>query len=145
MRHRFLPILATLLILLATAASPAAATAATATAPAPGAYHVIEVVDEQTGRGVPLVELETVDRVRYYTDSNGIVAFNEPGLMSQKVFFGVSSFGYEFPEDMFGFRGTAVETKPGATTKLKVKRLNIAERLYRVTGQGIYRDTVLAG
>jgi hypothetical protein len=116
-----------------------------APAPAPGTFHVIEVVDEQTGRGVPLVELETVDRVRYYTDSNGVVAFNEPGLMNQKVFFGVSSFGYEFPEDMFGFRGTAIETKPGGATKLKIKRLNIAQRLYRITGQGIYRDTILAG
>jgi hypothetical protein len=109
------------------------------------APHVIECVDEQTNRGVPLVELETVDRVRYYTDSNGLVAFNEPGLMDQKVFFHVSSFGYEFPKDMFGYRGVAVETKPGATTKLKIKRTNIAERLYRVTGQGIYRDTMLAG
>ena len=130
-------------LLLALAASPVPAPAAPAPAAQP--VHVIEVVDEQTGRGVPLVELETVDRVRYYTDSNGIVAFSEPGLMNQKVFFGVSSFGYEYPEDMFGFRGTVVETKPGGATKLKIKRLNIAERLYRVTGQGIYRDTVLAG
>ena len=140
--HHFLPIVATLLILML-AASPALAARATATAPS--AFHVIEVVDEQTGRGVPLVELETVDRVRYYTDSNGVVAFNEPGLMNQKVFFGVSSFGYEFPEDMFGFRGTIVETTAGGTTKLKIKRLNIAERLYRITGQGIYRDTILGG
>src|SRR5215217_6647014 len=87
--------------------------------------HVIEVVDEQTSRGVPLVELETVDRVRYCTDSNGLIAFNEPGLMSQKVFFHVSSFGYEFPKDFFGFRGITIETKPGATTTLKIKRTNI--------------------
>ena len=34
---------------------------------------------------------------------------------------------------------------PAARRTLKIKRLNIAERLYRVTGEGIYRDTVLAG
>jgi hypothetical protein len=28
---------------------------------------------------------------------------------------------------------------------LKIKRINIAERLYRTTGEGIYRDTVLLG
>ena len=26
-----------------------------------------------------------------------------------------------------------------------VKRLNIAERMYRITGRGIYRDTILLG
>jgi len=31
----------------------------------------IQVVDDQTGRGVPLVELATVNQIRSYTDSNG--------------------------------------------------------------------------
>ncbi|MFY7969021.1 MAG: hypothetical protein ACOVNV_08015, partial [Pirellulaceae bacterium] len=34
----------------------------------------IQVVDRQTGRGVPLVVLESVDRVRLVTDSGGWVA-----------------------------------------------------------------------
>ena len=42
-------------------------------------------------------------------------------------------------------RGVTLQTKPGASAVLKIKRLNIAERLYRITGQGIYRDTVLLG
>ena len=33
----------------------------------------------------------------------------------------------------------------GEEVTLRIKRLNIAERLYRVTGAGIYRDTVLVG
>src|SRR5262245_46279590 len=77
-------------------------------------YFAIEVVDDQTGRGVPLVELETVNRIHYITDSNGLVAFNEPGLMNQKVFFTITSHGYEFPADGFGYHGLALETKPGA-------------------------------
>ncbi|MHC4559345.1 MAG: hypothetical protein ACYTFW_22820, partial [Planctomycetota bacterium] len=44
-------------------------------------YFKIQVEDRQTGRGVPLVELRTVNNIRYFTDSNGIVAFFEPGLM----------------------------------------------------------------
>ncbi len=114
-------------------------------APRPNDYFAIQVVDEQTDRGVPMVELKTTGSVCYYTDSNGLVAFYEPGLMNRNVWFSVSSHGYEFPADSFGARGVRLDTRPGAITRIKIKRLNIAERLYRVTGQGIYRDTVLLG
>ncbi len=56
-------------------------------APNPTDYFTITVVDEETGRGVPLVELKTTNNIAYYTDSNGIVAFYEPGLMEQVVYF----------------------------------------------------------
>jgi hypothetical protein len=105
----------------------------------------IEVVDDETGRGVPLVELRTTNEIRFFTDSQGIVAFDEPGLLGRKVFFNVSSHGYEFPKDGFGIRGVALETKPGGSARIKIHRLNIAKRLYRMTGQGIYRDSVLTG
>jgi hypothetical protein len=111
----------------------------------PGQYFALEVVDEQTGRGVPLVELQTTTGARYCTDSSGLVAFYEPGLMDKRVFFAVASHGYEFPPDGFGIRGIALQTKPGAGAQIKMKRINIAERLYRITGYGIYRDTVLLG
>jgi hypothetical protein len=111
----------------------------------PEQYFSIEVIDESTGRGVPLVELETVSRIRFFTDSNGIVAFDEPGLMNQKVFFTISSHGYEYPKDFFGYRGVALDVKPGGHAQVKLKRINIAQRLYRITGGGIYRDSVLVG
>jgi len=110
-----------------------------------GKYFKIEIVDEQTGRGVPLVELRTVHNVRYWTDSNGIVAFYEPGLMDRTVFFHIASHGYEFPQDGFGYRGKAIEVTEGGSARLKIKRINIAQRLYRVTGAGIYRDSRLVG
>src|SRR5438270_13765794 len=72
-------------------------------------YFKITVVDRQTGRGVPLVELRTVHSVRYCTDSNGVVAFYEPSLMGEEVFFFISSHGYEFPKDGFGNRGKALK------------------------------------
>ena len=77
-------------------------------------YFAIEVIDDQTGRGVLMVELQTTSSIRYYTDSNGRIAFDEPGLMNQKVWFSVSAHGYEFPPDGFGMRGVALETKPAA-------------------------------
>ena len=121
------------------------APAALAAAPAASPYFVIQVVDDQTGRGVPLVELKTVNHILYVTDSGGLAAINEPGLMGQTVYFGVKSHGYEFPADGFGFRGVRLDVKAGGAATVKIKRLNVAERLYRVTGQGIYADTILAG
>jgi hypothetical protein len=105
----------------------------------------IQVVDEETGRGVPLVELRTVNQIRFYTDSNGIVAFDEPGLMNRKVFFSIAGHGYEVDKDDFGFRGKALDVKEGGSARIAIRRVNIARRIYRVTGAGIYRDSVLTG
>jgi hypothetical protein len=111
----------------------------------PERAFAITVVDSKTGRDVPLIELKTVHNIHLVTDSNGIAAFHEPGLMDQTVFFHVSGHGYEFPKDGFGYRGKQVKVAPGGSVTLKVDRVNIAERLYRVTGAGIYRDSVLVG
>ncbi len=111
----------------------------------PDKYFKIVVVDRQTGRGVPQVELRSVNNIRYLTDSNGIVAFFEPGLMDRRVFFHVQSHGYRFPKDGFGYRGKALQTTSGGSATLKIERINVAQRLYRVTGAGIYRDSVLVG
>jgi len=105
----------------------------------------IEVVDDETGRGVPLVELRTVHGQRYYTDSAGLVAIHEPELVGEKVYFHVASHGYEHAKDGFGYRGAALEVRAGTTAKLKIHRLNLAERMYRVTGGGIYADSVALG
>jgi hypothetical protein len=110
-----------------------------------GPPFAIHVIDEATGRGVPLVELRTTSHVIYVTDSNGIVAFDEPGMMDQKVWFEITCHGYESPADGFGIRGRAFDVKPGGKATITIKRRNIAQRLYRITGGGIYRDSVLTG
>lgn len=113
----------------------------------PAAFGVYQVTvrDADTGRGVPLVELRTVNEVRYYTDSSGIVAVDDPELMGQNVYFKVSSPGYEYPSDGFGNHGTALQVSAGGRGIVTIKRTNIAERLYRITGAGIYRDSILTG
>ena len=108
-------------------------------------YFKIRVVDDATGRGVPLVELKTTNEIGYYTDSNGIVAFYEPGLMGIDVFFTLTSHGYSYPADGFGMRGIRLHTGEGQEAVIRIQRDNLAERLYRITGQGIYRDSVLTG
>jgi hypothetical protein len=109
-------------------------------------YFEIQVVDSETGRGVPLVELELVNQAKYVTDSAGRAALLEPGLENQTIFLNVRSHGYEFPKDGFGMAGARLKlVPPGSAETFKIKRLNIAERLYRNTGQGIYRDSALLG
>ena len=53
----------------------------------------IQVLDDVTGRGVPLVELKTTSNIRYYTDSHGFAAIREPELFGRRVFFQVRSHG----------------------------------------------------
>ncbi len=110
----------------------------------PGYFH-IEVVDEETGRGVPVIELRTVNGILHVSDSAGNIAFYEPGLMKTEVFFHVSGHGYAVPEDGFGYRGVRLTPVAGKKSVVKIKRTNRAQRLYRITGAGIYRDTTLLG
>ena len=73
------------------------ATAAVLCGPAiaegPSQFFVVHVVDDSTGRGVPLVELCTTSEVCYWTDSNGVAAVNEPEFDGKQVFFSVASDG----------------------------------------------------
>ena len=109
-------------------------------------YFAIRVVDDQTGRGVPLAYLTTTYHARYVTDSAGYVAFSEPGLMDGRdVWFDVASYGYESPAVPFGTHGVRLKPLPGKSAEIRLKRTQIAERLYRLTGYGVYRDSVLLG
>jgi hypothetical protein len=114
-------------------------------APPDGIWAEIRVVDATTGRGVPLVELETVNNLRFVTDNAGRVAFHEPGLMGREVYFSVRSHGYQASKDGFGFVGARVTPRAGQVAVIKVTRRNVAERLCRLTGEGLYRDSVLLG
>ena len=108
-------------------------------------YAEIRVLDADTGRGVPMVELETVNGLIFVTDNAGRVAFREPGLMDREIFFTVRSHGYEMKKDGFGYAGAKVIPRAGKVAEIKIVRRNVAERLCRLTGEGLYRDSVLLG
>lgn len=112
---------------------------------APYKGHIIQVVDADTARGVPLAQLQSVGGVSYYTDNQGIIAIDEPGWAGQDVWFSISSHGYEYSADGFGYRGTKIALAPGKKTTIRIRRKNIAERFYRITGADLYRDSILAG
>jgi len=116
-----------------------------APAGSPAGWAEIRVVDSGSGRGVPLVELETVDGVKFVTDNAGRIAFNEPNLMDREIHFTIRSHGYEIPKDGFGFCGAKVTPKVGKPVEIKITRKNVAERLCRLTGEGLYRDSELLG
>ena len=105
----------------------------------------IEVTDRATGRGIPLVELTTVDDVTWITDSAGRVAVNEPQLLGQTIFLKVSSPGYQVDRDGFGIAGVRLTLEAGKSHRIELTRTNIAERLYRITGRDRYLDSQRLG
>ena len=105
----------------------------------------IRVVDAQTKRGVPLIELKTVHHVSYWTDSMGYVAVDEPAWFDRDVFFHVNGDGYEVAKDGFGYQGVRLKPRPDRIDEIVVQRNQAAERTYRITGADQYRDANMLG
>lgn len=106
--------------------------------PGPDECFAIEVVDDATGRGVPLVRVAIDGGDAYWTDSNGLVAFCDPDRVDAVLDLQLNSHGYA-PASL------DAQASAGGAIEIELTRQNVAERLYRITGQGIYRDSVLLG
>ena len=61
------------------------------------------------------------------------------------VFFAVSTDGYSVPADGFGNEQVTVVVSAGKRHVLQMTRTQKAERLFRLTGFGVYLDSVLLG
>jgi hypothetical protein len=105
--------------------------------PAPSEWMTIAVADRATGRGVPLVEVGIEGR-RFVSDSAGLVAIDPLGLEGTRAIT-LFSHGYTFDGP------SEVDVESGGMLRVEATRVNVAARLYRVTGGGIYRDSVLLG
>lgn len=105
----------------------------------------IDIIDEENGWPVPLVELRTTHNVRFVSDNAGIVAFDLPELMGVETWLFVEGHGYGVPEDGFGFRGVRVTPMPGEQRTIKVKRQLPAKRLGRITGGGLFGESQQLG
>lgn len=105
----------------------------------------LRFVDPANGRGIPLVEVESVSHQRLVTDNAGWIYLQEPGWTGQLTYLHVRSHGYALPKDGFGYAGIRVTPEPGGRKVVDLPRTQIAERLYRVTGEDLYRDSVLLG
>jgi hypothetical protein len=101
----------------------------------------IEIIDNENGWPVPLVELRTTHKVRFVSDNAGIIAFDLPELMGKETWFFVEGHGYGVPEDRFRYRGLRLTPEPGKKLVVKVKRELPAKRLGRITGAGIFAES----
>lgn len=105
----------------------------------------IKVVDKSNGWPVPLVELTTTSGTTFVTDNAGIVAFDTPEFMGRETWLSVFSHGYELPADGFGNRGLRFTPEPGGTLEIVIERKQIAKRLGRLTGSGIFAESQKLG
>lgn len=105
----------------------------------------ILVVEKGRGWPVPLVELRTTHAVRFVSDNAGVIAFDLPELMDRETWLEVIGHGYEVPKDGFGYRGVRLTPQPGKTLRVEVERRNIARRLGRLTGAGIFAESQKLG
>jgi hypothetical protein len=81
----------------------------------------------------------------FVTDNAGRIALREPEWMGREIFFHVRSHGHEVPADGFGYRGVRLVPAPGQVSTVRIRRVQVAERLVRLTGEGLYRDSLLLG
>lgn len=105
----------------------------------------IEVVERGTGWPVPMVELRTTHHERFVTDNAGVIAFDLPELMGRETWFTVIGHGYGIPRDGFGNRGVRLTPQPGKTLRVEVNRTIVAKRLGRLTGGGLFAESMKTG
>ena len=105
----------------------------------------ITVLDKTTDQPVPLVELRTTNLLRFVTDNAGVIAFDAPELMNRETWLDVLGHGYEVPADGFGMRGFRIKPQPDTSIVVKVERKNIAQRLGRLTGSGLFAESQKLG
>jgi len=103
--------------------------------------QAIRVFDHDNQRGVPLARLSAFGE-DYWTDSQGMIAYCNPDHLGSSVIFDYFSHGYAL---LAGGTQVTLPTSKGGTAQVELKRTNIAERLYRLIGGGIYRDSTLLG
>jgi hypothetical protein len=100
----------------------------------------MNVVDKENGWPVPLVEFRTTHDMVLVSDNAGVIAVDEPELLDREIWFAISGHGYGRPKDGFGYRGVRLTPRRGETIRVEVERTNIAKRLGRLTGGGIFAE-----
>ena len=105
----------------------------------------IEIVEKGSDWPVSLLELRTTHAVRLVSDNAGLIAFDLPELMGRETWFEVHGHGYEVKKDGFGMRGVRLTPEPGKTLRVEVERKNIAKRLGRLTGAGLFAESQKLG
>lgn len=113
---------------------------ATGTLPAPSQIFTLLVLDRKTNRALPGAQVITPHRT-YVTDSSGAAAIYETGVMNSHITVTLAADGYVTAT------GVPIDPTPGLTRQATIDpdASQIAIRLYRINGPGIFRDRVLLG
>lgn len=106
---------------------------------------VIQAIDEQNGRPVPLIEFRTTSGMKWITDNAGKAVIDAPELFDREVWFSVVGHGYDVPRDGFGFQGIRLTPTRGTNHSVRLKRALAAERLGRLTGSGLLAESQKIG
>ena len=109
--------------------------------PGAGECFALRFVDAENGRGVPLVRARVLGE-EHWSDSQGMVAFCNPDRLDSELSFSVFSYGYGLTS---GDSSVSLVAARGESQTVSLTRTMLAERLYRITGAGIYRDSILLG
>jgi hypothetical protein len=72
----------------------------------------IHIVDSQTARGVPLVEMTPLGGAVMVTDSNGFIALDDPSLLNRNLQLGLQSYGYANALLPYGSRPRSLVRSP---------------------------------
>jgi len=105
----------------------------------------LEIVEHGSGWPVPGVELRTVHGARLVSDNAGLIAFDLPELMGRETWAEVRGHGYGVKKDGFGYAGVRFIPRPDATVRLEVERTQVARRLGRLTGAGLFAESQKLG
>lgn len=105
----------------------------------------VKVVDRENGWPVPLVFLTTTHGQVYVTDNAGVAAIDSPELFGKETWFGMTSHGYGVKKDGFGNAGFRFVPVPGKEHVVKIDRQQLAKRLGRIGGAGLFAESQKCG
>ncbi len=83
---------------------------------------VLQVVDADSGDPIPCATLTTVHQVVGTSDDEGLVAFVEPSLVGQDVWFTPEAQGYRMAPDWLGLVGEAFRIRDGGYARIELQR-----------------------
>ena len=110
----------------------------------------IKFVDSVSELPIPLVEIRSAGNYwKAFSDSGGVVAFNEIGYMNDEVFFGVYTDGYELSAQQPNVQNYDPPYDSGilfnctvGTIVILLDRKQVASRSYRLTYIGTPHKTL---
>ncbi len=106
----------------------------------------IQFLDSINLKPVPLVKLELGNKQTFFSDNDGNVSIDNPDFYGCRLKFNINGSGYIYPEkDFWGDTAIYPTVQKGKKLTVKLDRKCLAQRVFRITGAGKYKDSILLG